>query len=249
MQIQLSILWMSSCSQADFTICHDGLRKFLQWLSIQHKPQPIWDNWSWQMLTKSWPHPLRSQDVATFLAFLQPMIFTGNAGQWQSRVLSPNLADIQHQVVQSGHVWPITLPDVLSSATACTLQQLVDAWHSQAQVHGLSDLSHFVALRIPRFGPDGIQVLGQIIAFWKVCLPYFTDPSGALAHIPYAAHSVITHEGDSILQGHYRAVLLEAGALKYVMEDGKKPAKLTPRLTKLLGNQMYIVFLERITQS
>ena len=105
------------------------------------------------------------------------MIFTGNAGQWQSRVSSPNPADTQHQVVQCGHVWPITLPNVLHSATACTLQQLVDAWHSQAQVHGLSDLSRFVALQIPRFGPDGSRVLGQINAPWQVHLPYFTDPS------------------------------------------------------------------------
>ena len=176
------------------------------------------------------------------------MIFTGNAGQWQSRVPSPNPAATQHQVVQCGHVWPITLPDVLRSATACTLQQLVDAWHSQAQVFGLSALSRFVALQIPRFEPDGSRVLGQIIAPWKVHLPYVTDPSGTLDHIPYVVHSIIVHEGEHIMQGHYRAVLLEAGALKYVTEDGKKPAKITPKASKQLGSQMYIVLLERSTQ-
>ena len=245
----LSILWMSSCSQAAFPVCHDSLRKFLQWLSAQHKPQPIWDNWSWQMLTRAWPHPLRSHDVATFLEYIQPMIFTGNAGQWQSRAPPTDPAQTQHQVVQCGHVWPITLPAVLHSATACTLQQLVDAWHSQAQVYGLSDLSRFVALQIPRFGPDGSRVLGQLSAPWKVHLPHFTDPSGTLDHIPYVAHSIIIHEGEDIMQGHYRAVLLEAGALKYVTEDGKKPAKLTLKVSKQLGSQMYIVFLERNMQS
>ena len=239
-----SILWMSSCSQADF-LCREDLRKFLQWLSTQHKPQPIWDNWSWQTLTKSWPQPLRSHDVADFLEFLQPMIFKGKAGQWQSRASTPDPV-ITPQVVQCGHVWPIALPSALHSETACTLQQLVDSWHNQPQVHGLSDLSRFVALQIPRFKPDGSKALTQITAPWTVHLPHFTGSFGNLGRVPYVAHSMIMHDGESIMQGHYRAVLLEAGAPKYVVEDGRKPAKLTPKVFRRLENQVYIVFLERI---
>ena len=52
-----SILWTSSCMQGGFCVQRQDLRKFLQWLSTQSRPQPIWQNLVWQALTKTWSHP------------------------------------------------------------------------------------------------------------------------------------------------------------------------------------------------
>ena len=109
----LAILWLSSCAQDGFSICHVGLYKFLQWLSTQQKPQPIWDNLAWQTLTKAWLRPLRSHDVAAFLAFTQRLIFQGTAGQWESR--NPPLS-----ISTPSHAGRAMRTCVADSAARCT---------------------------------------------------------------------------------------------------------------------------------
>ena len=94
-----SILWTSSCMQGGFCVQRQDLRKFLQWLSTQSRPQPIWQNLVWQALTKTWSHPLRQHDPARFLHYLQPMIFAEGEGVWQARNLpTPLQADSTCQV-------------------------------------------------------------------------------------------------------------------------------------------------------
>ena len=110
---------------------------------------------------------------------------------------------------------------------------------------GLSSLSRFVALQVSRFGLDGSKSTARITGPWEVSLPHFQDSTGSVTHIPYVTHSIILHEGDNNTQGHYRAVLLEAGALKYITSDGKRATKLSPKISAQLGSQLYIAFLER----
>ena len=116
-----SILWASSCSQDGLCVDHAGLFKFLQWLSVQHKPQPIWDNIAFRAIAKQWSQPLRSQDPAAFLQFLQPMLFAGSTGLWQSRAY-PEPHSCVCEIVQCGKAWPIKMPEVLSPDSPCSLQ-------------------------------------------------------------------------------------------------------------------------------
>ena len=51
-----------------------------------------------------------------------------------------------------------------------------------------------------------------------------------------------------MLQGQTRAVLLESGEFKYISHDGKRAAKIKPKDVKPLGNQLYILILERCQQ-
>ena len=85
--VLLSLLWTASCIQDGLPIANPGLRKLLQWLSTPSKPQPLWQTLAWQALTKTWSHPLRHHDPASFLHYLQPLIFTAGAGEWQARSL------------------------------------------------------------------------------------------------------------------------------------------------------------------
>ena len=168
----LSLLWTASCIQDGLPIASPGLRKFLQWLSTQSKPQPLWQTLAWQALTKTWSHPLRHHDPAAFLHYLQPLIFTAGAGEWQARSLS-DASPVQSlcQVSASGHAWPISLPAVLSPANPCSLQSLMLQWHGQAQVHGLSKLSPVLALRIHRFDDRGNKLQFSLLDSWSIDIP------------------------------------------------------------------------------
>ena len=157
----ISILWASSCSQVGLCVCHTGLLKFLRWLASQRKPQPVWDNMVFRTVMRDWQQPLRPHDPAAFLQRLQPMIFSASEGRWQARV-KPASISAANEVVQSGHAWPIRMPEVLSPDSPCALQHLINQWSGQAQVHGLSTLSQFVALQLSRFQDRGHKVDGLV---------------------------------------------------------------------------------------
>ena len=60
---------------------------------------------------------------------------------------------------------------MLNPDSPCALQHLINNWSSQAQVHGLSTLSQFVALQLPRFQDNGHRVNGLVTGPWQVFLP------------------------------------------------------------------------------
>ena len=242
-----SILWASSCSQDGLWVCHNGLLKFLRWLTSQRKPQPVWDNMVFRAIMRDWQQPLRPHDPAAFLQHLQPMIFSASEGRWQARV-KPDSVSSALEVVQSGHAWPIKMTEVLSPDSPCTLQQLINQWSGQAQVHGLSTLSQFVALQLPRFQDSGHKVDGLITGPWQISLPCFLEHQIRLQWVSYTVHSAIIHEGTHMLQGQIRAVLLESGGFKYITHDGKRATKTKPKDVHTFGNQLYILILERSRQ-
>ena len=190
--VVLTLLWAASSSQNGIWIVNQGLRKFLQWLSTQSKPQPLWQTLAWQTLTKSWSQLLRQHDPASFLHYLHPMIFAASEGVWQAPV--PNQAASMPdscQVSHSGHARPIHLPAAPHPDDPCTLQSLVQNWHCQTQVHGLSTLSPLLALRIHRFDDKGDKINSHIHGPWKVTIPWFTDSSLTTLQVPYEVHAII----------------------------------------------------------
>ena len=140
------------------------------------------------------------------------------------------------------------MPDVLSPDSPCSLQHLINSWSGQAQVHGLSTLSQFVALQLQRFQENGHRLDGLVTGPWQVLLPYFLGPQLCIQWIPYTVHSALIQEGTHMLQGQTRAVLLESGEFKYISHDGKRATKIKPKHVKPLGNQLYILILERCQQ-
>ena len=247
MPLMHSILWASSCSQDGLCVDHAGLFKFLQWLSVQHKPQPIWENIAFRAIAKQWSQPLRSQDPAAFLQFLQPMLFAGSTGLWQSRAY-PEPHSCVCEIVQCRKAWPIKMPEVLSPDSPCSLQSVISRWSDQPQVHGLSTSSPFVALQLQIFRADGSKLEGSITGPWKVDLPHFTDSQTQPQWEPYVVHSIQIHEDTHLLQGHIRAVLLEAGSIRFITVDSKRAVRVKQNEIPQLGSKMYIFLLERCQQ-
>ena len=241
----LSLLWTASCIQDGLPIANKGLHKFLRWLSTQSKPQPLWQIMDWQALTKSWSQPLRHHDPAAFLQYLQPLIFTAGAGVWQAKSSATNSpTSNQCQVSASGHAWPISLPAVLNPVNPCSLQALVLQWHNQAQVHGLSQLSPLLALRIHRFDDRGDRVPFSIQNSWKVDIPLYVDHTSATRPIPYEVSAIILHYGDTVSQGQCSAVLLEDSSPKFLTADGKKASKVRAKDIPQICQNAYIAILK-----
>ena len=46
--IVMSLLWLATCMPEGLSVPRPGLSKFLQWLSTQQKPQPLWSILTWQ---------------------------------------------------------------------------------------------------------------------------------------------------------------------------------------------------------
>ena len=241
-----SILWTASRMQGGFCVQQQDLRKFLQWLSTQSRPQPIWQNLVWQALTKPWSHPLRQHDPARFLHYLQPMIFAEGEGVWQARSIpSPFHAEPTCQVSHGGHAWPIHLPAARSSDATSSLQQLITQWHQQAQVHGLSTLSPVLALKIHRFDDRGERIQFSIANEWRLKVPLFINKGSDVHHLPYEACTIILHVGESVSQGEYCAVLLEEGIPWFFTNDGKRAIKAKPKDIPLICQRAYLVILKQ----
>ena len=247
--ILYAILWTASNMQDGLSIWRQDLKKFLQWLSNQSKPQPIWQNLAWQALTKSWRTPLRHHDPELFMQNLQPMIFAPGEGIWQSRTTDSSAQEPTCQVSQSGHVWPISLPAALDPDAPFTLQQLVAQWHSQTQVHGLSSLSPALALRIPRVANRGISHHLSLKDEWRITIPFFPNEGPETHHIPYDVCAIILNEESTASQGQYCAVLLDEGALKYLTSDGKRAVRVKAKERSQICQRAYIAILKKSVTS
>ena len=169
------------------------------------------------------------------------------AGSWQARL--PNPTDSHpYQVLASGHTWPLSLDIVPNSAEPASLQGIVNAWHSQPQVHGLSDLPACVALHLNRFQANGNKIGGNLIGPWTIAIPCFSGNSTDPTWHPYTVHSAIYHVGET-LQGHFRAVFFEDESLKYVTEDGKKAAKVKAKDIPRITSNILLLFLGKCRDS
>ena len=195
---------------------------------------------AWQSITASWPHPGRQHDTSEFLQFLQPGVFrAGEVGRWESRV---QIGDHLVQADDRGTTWPLPLTAALHPAADTSLQHLIDSWGAQANLHAVSKLPGMLALQIARFTDQGIKCTGKIVPSWSFALPYFPDNGISVAHALYQVTAIVYHLGDSILQGHYRAVLFEEGIPCYHTDDGKKAVRLRPRDLSTVLSNAYLLF-------
>ena len=164
--IVMSLLWLAACMPGGLSVPHPGLLKFLQWLSTQHKPQPLWSLLTWQTVTQGWQRPLQRHDPAIFLQFLHDKLRDcSQAGEWNTYAAFNSSGSNSAQVLASGHSWPIPLTVALDPEQPNSLQGLVNSWHQPepAQVCGLSSLPPVLALQLQRYNTEGKLLKGKLI--------------------------------------------------------------------------------------
>ena len=249
--IVMSVLWLAACMPEGLSVPHPGLSRFLQWLSNQQKPQPLWSILTWQTTMQGWKRPLHRHDPALFLQFLHDK-FTdrSQAGEWCKFAIdssSPNSV----QVLASGHSWPIPLTVALDPEQPNSLQDLINRWHQPepAQVCGLSSLPPVLALQLQRYNAEGKLLKGKLIGPWQVDMPCYTVAGGEVVKHPYRAHAITFSTGADVLQSCHRVALLQDGELVYVTTDGKRSSKIKSADKAAALQHGYLIFLGRCSTS
>ena len=137
---------------------------------------------------------------------------------------------------------PCLLSAALRPAAESSLQSLIDVWSAQAIPHAVRNLPAVMALQLARFTDHGDKCPGKISPQWSFAVPYYRNDGVEIEHALYKVTAIIYHIGESILQGHYRAVLLEDGLPIHHTDDGRKAVKVRPRdLDQILRN-CYVIF-------
>ena len=148
----------------------------------------------------------------------------GKVGTWESRIQVDNESPAQAE--DCGTTWPLPLSAGLSPEADNSIQSFIDPWSAQANPHTLSSLPAVLALQIARFTDQGDKCPGKVVPLWSFAMPYYRNEGVDLEHASYRVTAIIYHIGESILQGHYRAVLFEDGMPAHHTDDGRKSTKL-----------------------
>ena len=162
--IVMSLLWSAACTPGGLSVPHPGLLKFVQWLSTQQQPQPLWSILSWQTVMRGWQRPRQRHDPAVFLQFLHRKLRDcSQAGDWRTYAIPSSSSLTSDQVLASGNTWPKPLSAALDPEQPNSLQSLVNGWHqpTPAQVCGLSSLPPVLALQIQRYNTNGQLLKGN----------------------------------------------------------------------------------------
>ena len=102
-----------------------------------------------------------------------------------------------------------------------------------------------LALRIHRFDNRGDRLQFSILDSWNIAIPLFIDQTLASQPIPYEVSAIILHSGETVLQGHCSAVLLEDGSPKFLTADGKRATKVKAKDIPQICQNAYIVLLKQ----
>ena len=131
--VALCLLWV--CIRfPDQVMLPSMVCKLLQGASRSGQVFHVWHSFTWKAILAGWSRPLLQHDVAEFLYFICPKfpLFDSMNGHWQAREQTDSTCRITDRA--------IPLPLEFNSDEAdrpCLVQDLIDGWHHQAQVHGL----------------------------------------------------------------------------------------------------------------
>ena len=238
----LAALWTSSfCAAPEVSLRADLVRDFAELLRHPSRASHVWSRAPWRKLLRSWPHAGRQQDVADFLLYLQRQaalpLFSGH---W--------ITLTEGQLTDTGGVCPVALLGdlscILGSRIGCTLQEVVDAWHSRAGSPALTPGTRCVALQLNRFRADsgGSRKCGTSVSIPRqLSLPCWI--AGEIRPTLFKVSAVLIHLGNTPSSGHYRSVLFEPnGRCRYTDDDR---SAVCPKVSdaKVFRENAYVFFL------
>ena len=163
-------------------------------------------------LTPSWYFGIRQQDAAEYLELLLSRDFES---VWSARVDEGGVRDCDFGVVIS-----LTL-----SAQHATVQDMIQAWHSQHYVHALCSEPDFLCCQLGRY-PHQIKNSTKIEMPVTIDVPVFSASNTLEVHaVKYRLISCVIHLGRSPTAGHYRA-LLQAGSQWFYTNDHVRASRM-----------------------
>ena len=169
---------------------------------------------TWRAIFAGWPNIGDQHDAVEFLGhFLQysrPMCWDG---EWQARGVNDD--GMPHVQYRESTFEAISL--VLADGPGPhSLQELVNAWHAQADVHALSQVPHGFSLQLQRFRvQDGRIKKHQVRVSWNstVQVPcYVSERSLEIQWRSYRVGTCILHHGATPISGHYTSLMAQAAS-------------------------------------
>ena len=212
---------------------------------------------AWSAILQQWPRPQQQHDIGEFATHALPRLrSTVMRGMWYARAGIPASRDVDRG--------PLHLPILMPIPTdACTIQQCVEAWCHQEDVHALGNASPLLLVQLGRFRHRAHRHVrkykGVIELDGIINMPVYTNDSSLdVVRMPYRVIAGAFHVGNTPSSGHYRAMLSEAGdamghrnpgvplrALEnaYETDDGRIPRKLEHSEQHLVLTNTYLVWL------
>ena len=161
----------------------------------------------------AWRLPEAQHDAAEFLTYLLPRImWYPTVFSWSVRYqIGDGLHREDHADVRLLH---LNAPDGLISSD---LQDTIDAWHHQRQLHALDSAPGILLLQLPRFRQDGT---GRCVKHGipinirrSFRFPVFTHEHGIECRWQeYTVQAALIHIESTMTAGHYRAALMDPGS-------------------------------------
>ena len=128
----------------------------------------------------------------------------------------------------------------------CLVQDLIDGWHQQAQVHGLLRRPEILCLQICRFtrmGNDIRKSHRRVIPEARITVPMFTGPDDLQCNMcGFCLNAAIFHTGPTPSCGHYQFLLWMNDRGVFMSDDGKAAVSLTDSEASNMHSKLYLLF-------
>ena len=176
--------------------------KLLQGASRSGQVFHVWHSFTWKAILAGWSRPLLQHDVAEFLYFICPKfpLFDSMNGHWQAR----EQTDSACRITDRGGTIPLPLEFNSDEADhPCLVQDLIDRWRQQAQVHGLLRRPEILCLQVCRFtrvGNDIRKSHRRVIPEARITMPVFTGSDDLQCNMcGYCLNAAIfSHRADAV---------------------------------------------------
>ena len=196
-------------------------RRFLQgWRNVRHQ------------------HDVQEWHVHLFSQAMPPSMW----GSWQAKLLSLDLRD-------SANTYTPILMTPPAHLQECSLQTVVDQWSSQEAIHALAAPPRILSICLTRFGFNDagafkVEMPVSLQPF-TVTIPCFVNEhSLETRSCQYTIIGAISHYGNDISSGHYRAMLHDvAESCWYITDDGARAKRAKTADMRHLSRNAYVIWL------
>ena len=247
-----ALAWTISHCEQGYSVANLDLGRLLLWLHRKPQRVSLWDMRPWRQLLGLWSEPHRQHDASELLHHLYHAFTPASERQvWHARVEIAADEATTTQVMDRGHLWPMMIAVPLNASgdqSSISLQSLIVQWRNQASRHAVDSASHMPILlpvQIHRFRADGSKLHTPLQWGEAVYVPAFTGDGLHTTSSRYIVDAVVFHLGESVHQGHYRAVLASEGAIRYITEDGITAYEPTEAEVRTAQQNSYLFFLRR----
>ena len=242
--VAICLLWV--CTQfPDQVMIPSMVCKLLQGAARSGQVFHVWHSFTWKAILAGWSRPLLQHDVAEFLYFVCPKfpLFNFLNGHWQARELD----DLTCRITDRGGTIPLALEFNSNEAEhPCLVQDLIDGWHQQAQVHGLLRRPEILCLQVCRFtrvGNDIRKSHRRVIPEARITVPVFTGPDDLQCSMcGFCLNAAIFHTGPTPSCGHYQSLLWMNDRGVFMSDDGKAAVSLTDSDASSMHSKLYLLF-------